>query len=95
MYRPRRAVVGLRGIMTSFLKPTKDAEQALATLGLTAEDLRAMVGEQGLQSTLAFLMESFKGNDAAIASVFGNVRALSTVLGTGRSARRNLRPSTR
>lgn len=76
------AVVGLRGIMTSFLKPTKDAEQALATLGLTAEDLRAMVGEQGLQSTLAFLMESFKGNDAAIASVFGNVRALSTVLGT-------------
>jgi TP901 family phage tail tape measure protein len=76
------AVVGLRGIMTSFLKPTTDAEKALATLGLTAGDLRTMVGEQGLQSTLAFLMESFKGNDAAIASVFGNVRALSAVLGT-------------
>lgn len=76
------AVVGLRGIMTSFLKPTKDAEKALATLGLTAGDLRTMVGQEGLQSTLAFLMESFKGNDAAIASVFGNVRALSTVLGT-------------
>lgn len=76
------AVVGLRGIMTSFLKPTTDAEKALATLGLTAGDLRTMVGQEGLQSTLAFLMESFKGNDAAIASVFGNVRALSAVLGT-------------
>lgn len=76
------AVVGLRGIMTSFLKPTKDAEQALATLGLTTGDLRTMVGEQGLQSTLAMLMKSFKGNDEALASVFGNVRALSAVLGT-------------
>ena len=76
------AVVGLRGVMTSFLKPTQDAENALATLGLTSEDLRNKVGEEGLQSTLAFLTESFKGNDEALVSVFGNVRALSTVLGT-------------
>jgi len=76
------AVVGLRGVMTSFLKPTQDAEKALATIGLTSEDLRNKVGEEGLQSTLAFLTESFKGNDEAIVSVFGNVRALSTVLGT-------------
>lgn len=76
------AVVGLRGVMTSFLKPTQDAEKALATLGLTSEDLRNKVGEEGLQSTLAFLTESFKGNDEALVSVFGNVRALSTVLGT-------------
>jgi len=76
------AVVGLRGVMTSFLKPTQEAEKAMATLGLTAGDLRAMVGKDGLQSTLAFLMESFKGNDEALASVFGNVRALSAVLGT-------------
>ena len=76
------AVVGLRGVMTSFLKPTQDAEKALATIGLTSEDLRNTVGEEGLQSTLAFLTESFKGNDEALVSVFGNVRALSTVLGT-------------
>ena len=76
------AVVGLRGIMTSFLKPTQDAEKALATLGLTSQELRDKVGEEGLQSTLAFLTESFKGNDEALVSVFGNVRALSAVLGT-------------
>jgi len=76
------AVVGLRGIMTTFLQPTQEAEKALGTLGISADDLRQKVGKEGLQSTLAFLMESFKGNDAALASVFGNVRALSAVLGT-------------
>lgn len=76
------AVVGLRGIMTSLLKPTKDSEQTLLSLGLSAQALRDKVGKEGLQSTLAFLMESFEGNDAAISSVFGNVRALSAVLGT-------------
>lgn len=76
------AVVGLRGVMTTFLQPTQEAEKALATLGLTSGDLRDRLGKEGLQSTLAFLMESFKGNDEALASVFGNVRALSSVLGT-------------
>ena len=76
------AVVGLRGIMTTFLQPTKEAERALGQLGLTSADLREKLGEDGLQSTLAFLMKSFEGNDEALASVFGNVRALSNVLGT-------------
>ena len=76
------AVVGLRGIMASFLKPTADAKNALATLGMTAEDLRNQVSEEGLQATLASLMKSFEGNDEALTSVFGNVRALSAVLGT-------------
>ena len=76
------AVVGLRGIMASFLKPTADAKNALANLGMTAEDLRNQVSEEGLQATLANLMTAFEGNDEALTSVFGNVRALSAVLGT-------------
>ena len=76
------AVVGLRGIMASFLKPTADAKNALATLGMTAEDLRNQVSEEGLQATLSNLMTAFEGNDEALTSVFGNVRALSAVLGT-------------
>ena len=39
--------------MASFLKPTADAKNALATLGMTAEDLRNQVSEEGLQATLA------------------------------------------
>ena len=76
------AVVGLRGIMGSFLKPTADAKNALAELGMSAEGLREMVSEDGLQATLTHLMTAFEGNDEALTSVFGNVRALSAVLGT-------------
>ena len=76
------AVVGLRGIMTTFLKPSSQAKTALAEMGLTADDLREKVGKEGLQSTLAFLMQQFEGNSDAMTAVFGNVRALSTVLGT-------------
>ena len=76
------AVVGLRGIMTTFLKPSSQAKTALAEMGLTADDLREKVGKEGLQSTLAFLMQQFEGNSEAMTAVFGNVRALSAVLGT-------------
>lgn len=76
------AVTGLTGVLNTMLKPSEEATKTLGTLGLTANDLRAKIGTDGLQSTLAFLLESFEGNDAAIASLFGNVRALSNVLGT-------------
>ena len=76
------AVVGLRGVMTTFLKPTTEAVEVLAQYGYTAEGLRKKLGREGLQSVLAELLTAFKGNDDALASVFGNVRALSNVLGT-------------
>ena len=76
------AVVGLRGVLNTMLNPSKEAERVLATLGMTATDLADRVGEQGLQNTLQFLLESFEGNDRAVATLFGNVRALSNVLGT-------------
>lgn len=76
------AVVGLRGVMTTFLQPTTEAVTILDQFGYTAEGLRKKLGTQGLQATLAELLTAFKGNDDALAAVFGNVRALSNVLGT-------------
>lgn len=76
------AVTGLRGVLSTILSPSKEAEQVLATLGVTASDLKNKVGEEGLQSTLQFLLESFEGNDRAVSTLFGNVRALSNVMGT-------------
>lgn len=76
------AVVGLRGVMTTFLQPTTEAVTVLDQFGYTAEGLRKKLGTQGLQATLAELLTAFKGNDDALAAVFGNVRALSNVLGT-------------
>lgn len=70
------AATQLRSIMVTLLKPTKQAEEALAGMGLSAEGLRTQVREEGLLSTLQTLKDNFDGNSAATAEVFGNVRAL-------------------
>tara|TARA_R100001463_G_scaffold675_3_gene3050 strand:+ start:1135 stop:4059 length:2925 start_codon:yes stop_codon:yes gene_type:complete len=74
------AATQLRSIMVSLLKPTKQAEDALAGMGLSSEQLRTQMREEGLLSTLQTLSTEFDGNADAAAQVFGNVRALVGVM---------------
>ncbi|MGI9459022.1 MAG: phage tail tape measure protein, partial [Pirellulales bacterium] len=74
------AATQVRGIMSSLLRPTKQAEEALTEMGLSSEGLRKQMREEGLLSSLETLSEKFAGNEAAAASVFGNIRALSGVM---------------
>ena len=74
------AATQVRGIMTSLLIPTQQAEEALTEMGLSSEGLRTQIKDEGLLSTLQTLATEFDGNAAASASVFGNVRALSGVM---------------
>lgn len=74
------AATQIRGILSSLLRPTKQAEDALTGMGLSAEGLREQIREQGLLAVLKTLAERFEGNEAAAAAVFGNIRALSGVL---------------
>lgn len=77
------AATQLRGIMTSLLKPTEQAQAALASLTQgqgSFSDLRAQIGEEGLIPVLQRLTELFEGNDEAQTAVFGNVRALTGVM---------------
>jgi TP901 family phage tail tape measure protein len=76
------AVTGLRGVMAAILKPTKAAKDVMDGLGMSSSDLRKKVGKEGLYKTLIDLVAALKGNDEGLSSVFGNVRALSNVLGT-------------
>jgi hypothetical protein len=41
-----------------------------------------MVGREGLHGTLMFLVDALKDNEEGLSAMFGNVRALSNVLGT-------------
>jgi len=75
-----QAATQLRGIMTGLLKPTAEAERALAEMGMSSKELRDQIRERGLLSVLERLTEAFAGNEEGIAEVFGNVRALSGVL---------------
>lgn len=70
----------LRQILATIAKPTSEANEALADMGLSAEGLREQIKEKGLFSTLETLTDAFDGNIEATSSVFGNVRALSGVL---------------
>ncbi len=66
------AITSLRGVLTAFLKPTKEGKDAAKALGveLSTETLKA----EGLIPTLKKLEGA---TDNQVASIFGNVRALS------------------
>jgi len=74
------AVTALRGIMTQVAKPTDEAREALAELGINAEGLRRMIAEEGLLSALQFLGDGFEGNTEAASALFGDVRGLTGFL---------------
>jgi len=74
------AATQIRGILTSLLKPTKEASDTLAEMGLSTEGLRRQIKEEGLLAALETLKSNFEGNDDAAQKVFGNVRALSGIM---------------
>lgn len=76
------AIVGIRGVLTTLLSPTTQAEEALRGVGMSFDDLRNRVRDRGLADTMIELVAAFEGNDAALARVIPNVRALANVLGT-------------
>jgi len=74
------AATQLRQILATVAKPTGEANEALANMGLSAAGLREQIKEEGLFATLQTLTEAFDGNIEATSAVFGNIRALSGVL---------------
>jgi TP901 family phage tail tape measure protein len=74
------AATQLRGIMTSLLKPSVQAEEALGEMGLSSAGLREQIRDEGLLSVLETLTEAFADNETGAEAVFGNVRALSGVM---------------
>ncbi len=77
----------LRAIMLGLLKPTQQAEEAMAGLGLSSSGLRDTIQEDGLWAALQQLKTAVGDNDDVMAQIFPNVRALAGVMDlTGASA---------
>lgn len=74
------AATQLRQILSTIAKPTNEANEQLASMGLSAQGLREQIKEEGLYATLETLTDAFDGNIEATSAVFGNIRALSGVL---------------
>lgn len=74
-----QAATQLRQIFVSLEKPSSQAQAALRSVGLSAEQLQSDVKNKGLLGTMRELTGAFGDNEEAINAVFGNVRALNGV----------------
>ncbi len=76
------SVTALKGVLTSLIRPTQGAKDALASVGLSVDDVRKSIQERGLAQTLVDLLAAFEGNEEGLAQLIPNVEALAGVLGT-------------
>lgn len=75
------AVTSLTAILSNFLAPGKATVDALEDIGLSAQDVRDSIANNGLAQTLVSLVKQFEGNDDALGALIPNIRALKGVLG--------------
>ena len=69
-------VTQLNAVMAGVLKPAQGAVEALTDVGLTFDDLRRVMRNEGIFRVLETLNTAFNGSRDAIAEVFPNIRAL-------------------
>lgn len=74
------AMTALRGVMTQLLDPSEKARKLLGDFGLTAQDVRDSIEQDGLFNTLVMLKDTFGDNQEAMSTLFPEVRGLVGVL---------------
>lgn len=80
-------VTAMRGTMMALLGPGQQAQDMLAELGLSADEVRRSLAEDGLLATLRMLEDATGGNVDMLRKIVPNVRALAGVFGlTGQEA---------
>lgn len=81
------SATNLSGIMSAFLKPSKQAEDALAAYGLSAKQVRDTIQKDGLLKALDLLRVKIGDDDEALAAIFPNIRGFRGALSlTGENA---------
>jgi TP901 family phage tail tape measure protein len=73
------AGTALNQMFSNMIKPTDKAKETLDQYGLSMEQLRDLLRTGGPIAVIRLLSETFGDNEEAMASVFGNIRALRFV----------------
>lgn len=77
----------LNAVMSGLLKTTPQAEEVFQQVGLSVDDLRTSLAQEGLLPTLQKIADAVDGDTEALARMFPNVRALRGILSlTGNNA---------
>jgi TP901 family phage tail tape measure protein len=80
-------VTAMRGVMTALLAPGAQAAETLDSIGLSANDVRRSLAEDGLIATLRLLEAATGGNIDMLRKIIPNVRAMTGAFGlTGQEA---------
>lgn len=79
------SVNALKAVLSNVIKPGKKAQEALASMSMTATDLRNSIQQNGLASALQMVIEKSDGNIETLGRLFGSVEGLANVLGTAGS----------
>jgi TP901 family phage tail tape measure protein len=74
------AVTSLRSALTAILKPTSAARESLADYGLTMDNVRHTIEEEGLSAALLQLSVIMNDDNEAFGKVIGSARGLTGVL---------------
>lgn len=78
------AMTGLKGVMSAIIKPTAEAREEAARLGIQFD--AAAVEAMGFTNFLAMVMEATDGDAESLAKLFGSVDALSQIMLLGGSS---------
>lgn len=78
------AMTGLKGVMSAIIKPTAEAREEAARLGIQFD--AAAVETMGFTNFLAMVMEATDGDAESLAKLFGSVDALSQIMLLGGSS---------
>lgn len=77
----------MRGLLQALVAPGTQAAEALADVGISAEQMRQVLSEGGLPAALGLLEERTGGNIDVLRKIIPNVRSLTGELGlTGENA---------
>jgi TP901 family phage tail tape measure protein len=75
-----QAVTGLNRVMASFLKPTRQAEDALEAIGRDMESARALLDQRGLAGALITLSREFAAAGVPLSRFIGRITGLNAAL---------------
>lgn len=72
------SITAVRAILSALLSPTEAASKALAEVGLSMEDVKRTLQQQGLQAALEQLYDAVGRNDEAFAKLIGSQEAVGS-----------------
>lgn len=75
-----QAITAILGVMNQLISPSANAEESLRAVGLSIQELRTQIDQEGLIPALQNMLSAFGNNQQALEDLFPEVRGLTGAL---------------